>query len=371
MDTLLSYASKALQAARFVVSGVERSWGTCGSAIERVVEDLFDGEVLVEAHTIWTRDHYELTIHRLRIAQTAIHATGDGQRCPAVLAHGLVECSVVWLAQGKQSLAARLLREGYDVWLTNTRGNAYSAGAWGVWGNRAHGWSLREIAEEDFPLTLRYVCETTSISKILVVGQSQGAAQALLGLDLQPALNASVAALVLLSPPICLQRPPNKLLESAISNLPSIFYRFVWAITPFAQRYLPDFLTVRAGVILMQKFSWLCHPLDPAAAPLFFRNVPSGSMSDGLLRFWVDMTIHQKHLECDLKRVSCPTFCYFGAKDGIVDMDSTCKKLQDLPSLQMLVVEPTYAHVDFVWTTHAPLHLYNKLLQALEPFTSL
>ena len=77
--------------------------------------------VLYEEHDVVTDDGYILTMQRIR-------AKGLPKVALVVLLqHGLLSQSDTWIDNDPSvAVAFRLVREGYDVFLGNNRGNSYS-----------------------------------------------------------------------------------------------------------------------------------------------------------------------------------------------------------------------------------------------------
>jgi hypothetical protein len=54
-------------------------------------------------------------------------AEGDNMRKPvAIYQHGLLDCCASIICSEKKSLGLKLVDEGYDLWINNSRGNRYS-----------------------------------------------------------------------------------------------------------------------------------------------------------------------------------------------------------------------------------------------------
>lgn len=147
----------------------------------------------VDSHKIVTQDDYILTAHRLINPLISSRFT----RGTIILQHGTLCASSFWLLNKKpnkdrpqqahikklkeyptsNSLAIALVNHGYDVWLTNFRGNQYG---------RRHqkrtqldykfwDFNIDSIIQYDFESNVRYILRQTNSSQYTYIGHSLGA----------------------------------------------------------------------------------------------------------------------------------------------------------------------------------------------------
>ncbi|GFR49776.1 hypothetical protein Agub_g11712 [Astrephomene gubernaculifera] len=135
-------------------------------------------------------------------------ATADVCSRPVVfLQHPLMGSSVDYVVLGPgRSLGFMLVDAGYDVWLTNVRGNRFSrnhtrldpdspADVAAFW---AFSWDQHVAL--DLPAAVERVAAHTGCQRMMFVGYSQGTTIGLAALATQPRVASRVAAAVLLAP---------------------------------------------------------------------------------------------------------------------------------------------------------------------------
>ncbi|XP_064551390.1 uncharacterized protein LOC135437401 [Drosophila montana] len=121
----------------------------------------------VETHFVKTTDGYVLCLHRIPRPGAPV----------VLLVHGLMSSSAAWVQMGPSNgLAYLLYRQGYDVWLLNTRGNIYSQKHVNPDIKPAEYWSFtfHQIGIYDLPDSIDKILDVTKQTQIQYIGHSQG-----------------------------------------------------------------------------------------------------------------------------------------------------------------------------------------------------
>lgn len=120
-----------------------------------------------------TKDNYILTAWRVKKTIS--------QKYPIIIQHGLLDSSFSFVANyEKQSLAFILADKGYDVWITNNRGNKYSKEhlQFNIHDDQFWDFTIDDFAKYDFPTNIENIKEITGTEKVIYIGHSQGTTQA-------------------------------------------------------------------------------------------------------------------------------------------------------------------------------------------------
>lgn len=187
----------------------------------------------IEEHFVETADGYVLGVYRIpygRKDSLITHGAPVSRvpRPPVLLQHGLLDSSATWVVNyPDQSLGFILADAGYDVWMTNSRGNAFSRNHTGFEPSSSEFWdfSFDEMADYDFPAVVDYVIDATAkhgtcnrIKRsgelfrknlkhrcehtLAVVGHSQGSTQVFAALASRPSLGKHISIFVALGPAV-------------------------------------------------------------------------------------------------------------------------------------------------------------------------
>ncbi|RDY10396.1 Protein disulfide isomerase-like 2-3, partial [Mucuna pruriens] len=164
-----------------------------------------------EEHLVTTQDGYILNLPRIVV--------GESRGPPVLLQHGLFMDGVTWLLlPPNKSLAFLLADNGFDVWVSNTRGTKYSRQHTFLPINSSDywNWSWDELVAYDLPATFKYVHDLTG-QKLHYVGHSQGTLIALAAFSQDQLLNMLRSA-ALLSPIAFVGDMTSPLAKNAAEN---------------------------------------------------------------------------------------------------------------------------------------------------------
>lgn len=182
-----------------------------------------------EEHDIVTQDGYILTT--FRIVHPMFLSTNETTRS-VILQHGLLSSSRDWLINAPggdasehlrivgNNLGFELAKRGYDVWITNSRGNKYSMNHVSISSKEGRFWdfSYADMAKYDVPACVDYVLNKTGRNDLAYVGYSQGTMMMWAALSIYPKLNEVVKPYIALAPVMSLQHISRPL--RAIADLP-------------------------------------------------------------------------------------------------------------------------------------------------------
>lgn len=143
-----------------------------------------------EEHKVITKDGYILTAWRI---PRKIGEKYEDTRPPVLLQHGLLDDSWTWFAlKAEDCLPIMLAKEGYDVWLSNSRGNIFSNEHlnpeydFSYFRSKYWNFTFHEMAKYDLPAFTDYIKNHTMHDKLKYVGHSQGTFQFFLSYLLDP-----------------------------------------------------------------------------------------------------------------------------------------------------------------------------------------
>ncbi|EFN73360.1 Gastric triacylglycerol lipase [Camponotus floridanus] len=147
-----------------------------------------------EAYVTITEDGYILTLHRI---------PGGNGSLPVLLQHGLLCTSADWLFLGKDKALAYLLADqGYDVWLSNYRGNTYSRKHISLSPSELKFWnfSFHEMGIYDLPAMITFITNMTSQPLHTYIGHSMGTTGFYIMASERPEIAQMVQKMISLSP---------------------------------------------------------------------------------------------------------------------------------------------------------------------------
>ncbi|GMP66692.1 hypothetical protein CsSME_00026949 [Camellia sinensis var. sinensis] len=185
-------------------------------ADDGICKSLVDTQGYVcEEHNVTTKDGYILSLQRIPMGKSGIKS--DKQ--PVLLQHGIMIDATSWLLNSPdESLPFILADEGFDVWLSSTRGTKYSSGHTSLSPSDSAywDWSWDELAAYDLPASFQYVHDQTR-QNLHYVGHSLGTLMALAAFSQHNLVNMLRSA-ALLCPIAYLGQIPAQLTRAAADS---------------------------------------------------------------------------------------------------------------------------------------------------------
>nr|XP_021193719.2 lipase 3 [Helicoverpa armigera] len=355
---------------------------------------------ICETHTVISQG-YVLNVHRIPRSR---HGSGVPSKT-VLLQHGLFASSADWIMNGPgKGLGYVLADAGYDVWMTNIRGNRYSKDH--VWfkPNSQSYWdfSWHEVAKYDVPAVIDYILETKGAdTKMTYIGHSMGTTILFAMLTLKPEYNDILTAGFALAPVVYLSdmKSPLKSMAPIASNLAYIdelqgTYEFIpknsalGKISSTCNGENMDSLICKNIVFYLCGFNE--RQFNKTLLPVFLAHLGTGTSWKTAVHFSQEILsgkfqqfdygylnnwrIYRSGSppEYDLKKVTLPIKLFWSKNDLLSsekDVMALYNKLPSNPEM-FLVPDEKFNHLDYLWAIDAPRLLNNEVLNSLHSYMS-
>ncbi|KAF2077849.1 hypothetical protein CYY_000811 [Polysphondylium violaceum] len=350
----------------------------------------------IEKHSVLTTDGYILTVHRIPFGKNG--KTSNNK--PILLQHGLCDSSFTWIFNlPGYGLGYILADQGYDVWMINFRGNAYSLGHTKFTDKDSAFWdfSFDQLGLYDTPNTIDYILRQTGATKCAIVGHSQGNQAAWISFLRVAGFSNKVSYVAALAP------------ISTITNMRNDFFNVMaelhvdGALVGLGfQRFLPKPSTLRKEFIL---YCGLCKrccatgiemlvgphngPFNDTRNPVISGHEPAGTSLKNMQHFSqikrnkkFQMFDYGKDNQKMYKQSSPPVYdltklpnnlnlAFFYGKEDVLSTTTDVQILiNQLPKgvLKHSQLVDNYAHIDFVWSLDANTLIYSKIIEQLKVY---
>lgn len=349
-----------------------------------------------ETHTVISKG-YVLNIHRIPHSK-------NGKNVPSktvLLQHGLFASSADWIINGPgKGLAYVLADAGYDVWMTNIRGNRYSKEHVFYKTDSKSYWdfSWHDVALYDIPEIIDYIFYTKGDNtKITYIGHSMGTTILFAMLTMKPEYNNKLTAGFALAPVVFLSdmKSPLKSLAPIAANLASMdmlqgIYEFIPKKSALGK--ISDACNGRNmdSLVCQNVVFYLCgfneRQFNKTLLPVFLAHLGTGTswktavhfsqeiLSEGRFQHFDYGYYYNKKVygtstppEYDLNKITLPIKLFWSRNDLLSsekDVLALYEKLPTKPEM-FLVPDAQFNHLDYLWAIDAPRLLNNEILESL------
>jgi len=347
----------------------------------------------VESHYILTQDRYILMAWRIRKNVT--------HKYPVMLQHGLLDCSFSWIMNmANQSLPYILADAGYDVWMTNNRGNRYSQthSVYTQKSNYKEFWSFSwdEMAKYDVPANVEYIKKTAGVDKVHYIGHSQGTTQWFAHHATNIDSQVNFKSFVGLGPVMYIQHVGGVFSYSVIIEL---LYEFLNFLGLGELMTMPGDSSALLGEVCNYG-SYVCENViklicgfteganfNTTRVPVMSSHEPGGA-SLRTLHHWIQMigkpgfpfydfgkesnmkvygqAVSPQYPVENLQKLDIPLLLVQGGKDVLVADDDFAGLLKVLPSKKrQSIIKKDWNHLDYLWAMDANVEIYPKIVSFL------
>ncbi|XP_045487668.1 lipase 1 [Pieris rapae] len=357
-----------------------------------------------EHHHVITQDGYILGLHRIPHGRDQNNTPG---KRPAVLVmHGILSSSADFVLMGPGTALAYILAEaGFDVWLGNARGNYFSRQHLTLNPNDGKGsfwdFSWDEIGNLDLPAMIDYILEQTGRTKLHYIGMSQGTTVFFVMGSLRPEYNKKIITMQALAPVAYLAHnkhflfltlaPHRKVIEVILGELglKEIFPRspiITWAGATLCGDGA-DFQPL-CSALLFSLVGFNPSQHNATMFPVKLAHAPAGCAARQLVHYGqniVEKTFQRydhgflRNLleygtetppNYNLSQLKAPVYLHYSLQDPFVQLEDMERLYRELggPVTKVLVPEPTFSHIDFMWGMNAKDVVFDKAIDIMKSY---
>ncbi|OAD58579.1 Lipase 3 [Eufriesea mexicana] len=351
-----------------------------------------------ETHEVITEDRYVLQVHRIK---------GSGKSPPSknkpvvLLFHGILDCSATWLLSGPEKGLGFILADwGYDVWMANARGNRYSRRHldWTVSDREFWLFSWHEIGVYDYPATIDYILNTTWQKKLIIISHSQGGTAFFVMGSERPEYQKKIAAVFAMAPAVFMSRSENLLYQvlapfaNDIKVLTSLIGMYEFKPSDKLIQMLTkvmcsdDAITQPVCTNIIFVFGGFGDKeLNRTLVPIIGQYDPAGASTRQFVHYGQSITTGKfrkfdyglignkmkygkiQPPNYNLANIKIPIYLYYGLNDVLVNVEDLHQLYDLLPTAQkFLVPYKCFTHLDFLWSKHVNVWVYDKILSLME-----
>ncbi|KRY57618.1 Gastric triacylglycerol lipase [Trichinella britovi] len=317
-----------------------------------------------EEHSVITEDGYILRLQRI-----PNDGHRSGKKLPVVLQHGLLQSASDWVLNSRNhSLGFILADAGFDVWLSNVRGNVYSRRHVSLHPKSQEFWAftIDQMAIYDLPAIINFVLNETSAPSLHYAGHSQGTTIGFILFSERPTWSAA---------------KPMVEMVGGYEFMPST--RFM--------KWLGGKLCTGRTAFLCQNALFLfvgCDFLNfnMTRLPVYMAHTPSGTSVSNIMHFSqmiqkgefkkFDYGSHEntkiynqpESPKYKVGNMLVPVVLYWGGND-VFTVESDITRLSgELKSTLSIHYYHDSDHVDFVWGTNMADGAYRRMLEVISNY---
>lgn len=332
----------------------------------------------MESHVVKTKDGCVLTLHRIKTEPPLRNRT-------VLLHHGLLGSSTDWILLGpKKSLPYILEDAGYDVWITNARGNYYSRGHTSMTVDFPEYWnfSWQEMGQYDLPAVIDYIRRIKGTNELIdYIGHSMGATALLVLLSTAPQYNDYLRLGILLAPLAFMSNVEGPL--KVLSLLPEDIIKTMGSEEFLPTRKVPSWLAMKycrgltifcSNPLLFLSGTHQGKNWDLGFIARLQYHVPAGASTNTILHYIQLINSKKFHQfnnpasEFPLNNITLPMALFSSSDDWLATVPNVVKLyfcIQN-PIDHHIIQGRNVTHTDFVWGSEATVLVFNKIINYLE-----